>query len=125
MYRASPLYGINFKGNVRIKTLRPEMLHAISVARAVFIANQAQLTVTDAWRNDPDSLHYYNLAVDLRAKNLSREQRNNILGSLQIGLGTDYQVILHGQGDSVHYHIEFDPLRVGTLYYKDEKRRMT
>ena len=121
MYKSSPLYGINFKDTARIRNLRPEIIHALSVARTVFITHGSQLTVTDAWRDDPNSLHYHNLAIDLRAKHINYEKRQSILSALQTGLGTDFQVILHGVGQSIHYHIEYDPLRIGIRNFMGEK----
>jgi len=123
MYKSSPLYGIAVKPGSTVRTLRPEMMHVLTTARAIFVAHGAPLTVTDMWRDDPTSLHYHNLAVDLRAKNLSYKQRKAILDGLQTSLGTDYQVILHGTGANIHYHIEYDPLRVGTRNFLPDGRR--
>lgn len=121
MYKASPLYGVVIKGGsngVEIQNLRPEILQALSIARTVFISFREPITVTDAWRNDPNSLHYYNLAVDLRAKHLTSRKRSSILRALKEALGEAYQVILHGSGDGIHYHIEYDPLRTGVREFK-------
>jgi len=120
LYRANPLYGVHIKPGVNVKTIRPEISHALTVARGVFTALGKPITVTSWWRDNLASLHGHDLAVDLRANHLNSEEQQQILRGLQLALGPAYQVILHGEGDNIHFHIEYDPQRTGTLSFREE-----
>ncbi len=121
MYRANPLYGINIKQGsygVVVKVIRPEISEALSTARIVFNSFGEGVTVTDWWRNDPNSLHFYNLAVDIRANDIDPTKHTQILAALRLTLGSSYQVVLHGIGNMIHFHIEYDPLREGVRSFQ-------
>lgn len=51
------------------------------------------------------SLHYYGLAVDLRTRYFSEEEKEVAASRLMSDLGSDYDVITH----SSHIHVEYDP----------------
>ena len=55
------------------------------------------------------SLHYKGLAVDFRAHHMNAESQRIALGEIKAKLGKDYDVILHGEGQGIHFHIEYDP----------------
>jgi len=52
-----------------------------------------------------DSLHYSGDAIDLRTRDLTRDQRGQAADRLRDELGSDYDVV--DEGD--HIHIEYDP----------------
>ncbi len=57
------------------------------------------------------SFHPLGKALDLRARDLSPDQRENILHALRRELGPDFDIIYEadrpGSGD--HFHLEYDP----------------
>jgi len=121
LYKAHPLYGTAIKqgkNGVRIKVIRPEIMQAIEAGRAVFNAHGEKFTITDWWRNDPNSLHYYHLAIDARANHLNASKRNTILDAWKRVIGNAYELIVHGSGAMIHYHLEYDPLRRGVAPFK-------
>jgi hypothetical protein len=65
----------------------------------------AVVTFTTNGTHSPNSLHYSGNAVDLRTRDLTQAQINNIVENLQEQLGDDYDVIFEGD----HIHIEYDP----------------
>ena len=79
--------------------------------------NEAVLTSTYSGDHLPGSLHYANLAVDLRlpVKNLDL-----VLYKLSLRLGPDYDVV----AESNHIHIEHDPPKLAkeSLKYESSKR---
>lgn len=54
------------------------------------------------------SLHYKGRALDCRANDLTKSQQQRILARLKAAL-PGFDVILHGKGRNIHYHIEWDP----------------
>ena len=54
------------------------------------------------------SLHYYGLAVDLRAKYWGDPGKHTIAAKLRKFLGVNYQVVVH-EGRNGHIHVEYDP----------------
>lgn len=80
--------------------------------------DDGRLVVTEAWRDIRDSLdlHEHCAAFDFRCKNLTaanqgdREAKGHAWAQeMQIRLGSDYDVLAHGEGDGFHIHAEFDP----------------
>ena len=56
------------------------------------------------------SLHYSGLAVDIRSKHLTPEQKQRVKVKLRDSLGVDYDVVLEAEGmTNEHFHIEYDP----------------
>lgn len=54
------------------------------------------------------SFHYKGKALDCRANDLKKTTQQAILKVLQEML-PGYDVVLHGKGSNIHYHIEWDP----------------
>jgi hypothetical protein len=65
----------------------------------------AIVTYTTNGRHSERSLHYSGNAIDLRTRDLTREQIAAIVEQLREELGDDYDVIFEGD----HIHIEYDP----------------
>lgn len=60
--------------------------------------------------HSPNSLHYQDLAIDLRANNLNDAEANAIIAELRSDLGNDYDIIYENSGTANdHIHIEYDP----------------
>lgn len=92
------------KAGVDISRLRPEIRRKLSeIARRVWSIEEKELIVTSTYEgsHSEGSLHYANLAVDIRRENLGDLVRMELVDKL----GMDYGVVL----ESDHIHIEYDP----------------
>lgn len=100
---------IEFKGSVRSDGIKPEASHIIVIAHRVFVRflGEDVMTVTSITdgTHSPNSLHYGGLAVDIRTRDLSNEQKSTLVAEMKKALGTDYDVVL----ESTHLHVEYDP----------------
>lgn len=56
-----------------------------------------------------NSLHWKGRALDARANDLDEDVQHMIFHELQDRLGSSFDVVLHGVGANIHYHIEYDP----------------
>lgn len=85
---------------------------AVSIAHlaAYHILSQfGAVTLTcgdDGHEKWPTSLHNFGLAWDFRAKHLKPEDRTTAHEQLRAALGENYEILLHGLGDNIHFHIE-------------------
>ena len=92
------------KAGVDISRLRPEIRKKLPIIEGVFESLElGELTITSTYEgtHSAGSLHYANLAIDLRYPEVS----NLIIGILKEELGPDYDIV--DEGD--HIHIEYDP----------------
>ena len=92
------------KAGVDISRLRPEIRKRLKGVAAIIWANESEeLTITSTYEgtHSESSLHYANLAIDIRRKKESMFAYNEI----KRWLGNDYDVIL----ETDHIHIEYDP----------------
>ena len=95
------------KKGVKAAGLQPEILLAIVEAREIFRDLGADLVITSLLDGThmPKSLHYKGLAVDLRTRHLTKNQRTKARDRLHVALGPEYDVVL----ESTHIHVEYDP----------------
>ena len=87
---------IKFKSGVSPDDLMPEMKFVLSKVVDVWKENtnvQPVVTSTNDGKHRNDSLHYENLAIDLRANNLNLKVARGIEAELKQDLGDDYDVI--------------------------------
>ena len=92
------------KAGVDISRLKPEIRKKLTVIeRTVDAITEEELIITSTYEgtHSAGSLHYANLAVDIRRANNPDAVRQEI----KRGLGADYDVILEND----HIHIEYDP----------------
>ena len=92
------------KAGVDISRLRPEIRKKLTkIANIIWSLDQEEFVITSTYEgtHSEGSLHYANLAVDIR------ENQKNPLTIVEIRreLGADYDVILEAD----HIHIEYDP----------------
>lgn len=92
------------KAGVDISRLRPEIRKKLTdIERIVDAIERKELVITSTYEGNHSagSLHYANLAVDIRTfKKLSDVKRE-----IARALGPDYDVICY----ETHVHIEYDP----------------
>lgn len=92
------------KAGVDISRLRPEIRKKLTgMATLVWKGNEGELVVTSTYEgtHSESSLHYANLAIDIRRKRDSKIAYTEI----KQWLGKDYDVVL----ETDHIHIEYDP----------------
>ncbi|RLC84240.1 MAG: hypothetical protein DRI93_03245 [Aquificota bacterium] len=95
------------KLGVDISRLRRPIRRALNRIDRVFRDHGLEAVITSTYEGNhsPSSLHYANLAVDIRLpKKLSPAE---ITQELRDALGSDYDVVLERD----HIHIEYDPKR--------------
>lgn len=93
------------KAGVDISRLRPEIRKKLPrIAAIVWACNRTELVITSTYEgtHSDGSLHYADLAVDIR-----REKNPQlVVEKLARDLGPDYDIILADD----HIHIEYDPV---------------
>lgn len=101
---------IQIKPGVDMSGLRREIWRKAHDIADVFDSYNYECVITSAFRPEkPHSLHH-GYALDFRAKHIRSEaERLTILSELIGACGPDYDVILHGEGGNIHYHVEYDP----------------
>ena len=97
---------MSIKAGVRVLGVRPEIVLAIGVARAVYtqLGVGADFVVTSVMEGTHSraSIHYSGGAADLRRPRVQAEQ---VAATLKEQLGDDFDVILEND----HIHCEFQP----------------
>lgn len=64
----------------------------------------------DSTKTPPsNSLHYQGRAVDIRAHDIPHNTAEIICSHVKQYLGRFYDLILEGEGDNYHFHLEYDP----------------
>jgi len=92
------------KAGVDISRLRPEIRKQQGlIARVVWSVEKEELVIVSTYEGNHSerSLHYVNLAEDIRRHKKGQEVRDQ----LSFNLGRDYDVVL----EIDHIHIEYDP----------------
>lgn len=108
---------IALKDTVRFKRLTPEIVLLfpliVDVWKEYAVETIPVITSANDSVHGANSYHGIDYALDLRSKNLSAEQKQQILGALKKALaGKNYDVILEALGtDNEHFHIEFNARR--------------
>lgn len=92
------------KAGVDISRLRPEIRKKLNeIAKTVWTRDNEELIITSTYEgsHSEGSLHYANLAVDIRRE----KERMFAFNEIKRKMGKDYDVILKTD----HIHIEYDP----------------
>jgi len=98
---------IKIKHSVNILGVKPETVLAITICDGVMSKYGVECvltSVTDS-KHGRGSFHYLGLAFDLRSRDLTAIERNQVLLSLKDALGPEFDVVL----ESDHFHIEWNP----------------
>ncbi len=97
------------KDGVIFKEFKREVLKIIEVLHIASERFGKDMVITSA--NDglhkDGSLHYKNLAIDIRTIHLTKSQKDELVKFLSEKLGADYDVIFEVNPE--HIHIEYDP----------------
>ena len=95
------------KDGANIWGLEKVMQRVLKEADEIWSDYGEELVITSARDgiHSAGSLHYYGLAVDLRTRYFSDQDKQRVFEELKDVLGWEYDVILH----STHIHVEYDP----------------
>jgi len=92
------------KAGVDISRLKPEIRKKLpGIAGIIWCVDQEELVITSTYEgaHSEGSLHYADLAVDIR----KTRSCGIIVSKIRAYLGKDYDVVL----EATHIHIEYDP----------------
>ena len=97
------------KEGVSINGVKPEIIHAMHVAKDVWAAFNKDFTVTSVTdgKHGVNSLHYVGYAFDSRFTNLTDSQRIKAKEMLVKALGDEYDIVMEAD----HLHLEYQPER--------------
>ena len=103
---------VKIKEGVDLSNIQPPILAKLWGIAKVFDTAGRECVITSA-RRPPvfkKSLHADGLALDFRANHIgSSSLQLKILADIIGVCGNEYDVILHGEGPNLHYHVEYDP----------------
>jgi len=92
------------KAGVDISRLKPEIRKKLSGIETIILSRDSEeMVITSTYEGDhgAGSLHYANMAVDIR----KLKKVVYAAADIKQWLGKDYDVVVEGN----HYHIEYDP----------------
>lgn len=95
------------KTGVKLAGIRPELVLAFVIAKDLHPVDGAAIVITSALdgKHSRGSKHYVGQAIDLRTRDITKEQSEAWRNSVALALGSEYDVVLERD----HLHIEFDP----------------
>lgn len=101
---------IKIKPGVDMSGLNPKIWKVAFHVADIFDEFDYPAVITSAYRpKKPNSLHH-GFALDFRANHIELKTRQEAIKERIVQTcGPDYDVILHGAGPNIHYHIEYDP----------------
>jgi len=96
---------IKTKGNVSLVSLRPEAALALPVFESLYwgFGLDCVVTSTNDGKHKANSLHYKDLAFDLRSRTLTKSQIDYVVAKAKSAL-PDFDIIFEGD----HIHVEYD-----------------
>jgi len=100
---------MKLKNGVIITGLHAKMQIANAKAAVIWSKYGHELVITEAIVIRNSGFHPLGRASDYRVNYFTHEIQQQVARELQEELGSDYDVILHGDGDSIHVHCEYDP----------------
>ncbi len=89
--------------------IQPEIILAIMIARELWKEKHCQYDlvitcVTDSHKDNPESLHNFGMAFDMRTRQLESRQIMEFSHELRECLRNEYDVVV----EQTHIHVEFD-----------------
>lgn len=106
------MMNIQIKPGVDLHGLSPKIWEKVWGIAAAFDALGYECIITSGrdGQHMRTSKHYTGEALDFRAHHIKAgNHRAAILAKIVGVCGKGYDVILHGEGDAIHYHVEYDP----------------
>lgn len=98
---------LRIKHSVKMDGIKPQIALAASIAASVydqFGCDCVITSITDG-KHMKKSLHYQGEAMDLRTRNVPKDQHIPLVNTLKGALGSEYDVVY----EKDHIHVEYDP----------------
>lgn len=97
----------DLKTEVKLLGMRPELMFGLRAVEGVFERLGKDLVITSVTdgKHMTSSRHYSGMAFDARTRELTEEQKRNLVTDAKIALGTQFDVVYEVD----HLHVEFDP----------------
>lgn len=98
---------LSLKYGVNVRDIKGEAVIAIIIAQGVYAGYGFPCVITsvDDRNHGEYSLHYQQLAIDVRTRIVPENLHEQIKDAIARSLGEQYDVVL----EKDHIHIEFDP----------------
>lgn len=96
---------LSIKQGVKLAGLRPEMGIALQAAIRSNPIGDTVITCALDGNHMFGSKHYSGAAIDLRTRDMSRDQAKSWRDDIALSLGREFDAILEDD----HLHVEFDP----------------
>lgn len=102
---------LKLKGGVVVPKVVIIAAAVVNAANALNLEKDIWITSGNDSTHMAGSLHFADKALDIRTKNLTKQQKRDWMAEVKRRLGKDYQVILEAEGTpNEHAHIEHDPV---------------
>jgi len=97
---------IKTKGEVSLASLKPEVATALPVFESLYwgFGLDCVVTSTNDGKHKTNSLHYKDLAFDIRSRTLTRSQIDYVVAKAKSAL-PNFDIVYEGD----HIHAEYDP----------------
>jgi len=97
---------MKIKEGVVMTGLQLQMRDVLIAADQIWKDAGQELVVTEGTggTHSAGSLHYYGYALDLRSRDFSLAELNDVVDKLNKALGSYYNVVVH----NTHIHVEYD-----------------
>lgn len=103
---------MKIKDGVRFATGEQAMTVAVVVIDRIYEELAYECTVTGGCEGRrPNNLHHRGWALDFRMNDVTRSDQLTIATQVRtrLGDGDGFDVVLHGEGQNIHLHVEYDP----------------
>ena len=102
---------MRLKKGVKLGGLKQQMVVAAMIIDNVL--SRWGCIVTSGCEDAPGRLstskHKTGEALDFRAKHIPHDLREKERDNISGALTDEFDVVLHGEGENIHFHVEFDP----------------
>ena len=98
---------LRLKKGVKMVDIKPQISLAATIATSVYDHFDADCVITSLTdgRHSKNSLHYSGNAMDLRTRNVNKDELLPLVNTLRKALGENYDTVL----EKDHIHVEYDP----------------
>lgn len=98
---------IYLKPGVSLKGLKTEILFGVIILAGILREMGLRLTITAGTdgKHSEGSLHYVGLAVDIRTRDMTKEQALKAIAAFKERAEQQFDIVL----EATHIHLEYDP----------------
>lgn len=102
---------MEIKAGVTLRGIQPEMVVALMIMEPVFLREGVELIITSCGdsQHSKNSRHYSGFGLDIRTRNLHKDDIPNVAAKLQTALGPEFKIIFEVN----HFHLQYNGLPRG------------